>query len=293
VAIGVRHSIPQLRDVVMGSVGRAWIVTREELTEQPIITRVGWRQWLFILTILAAITITEWVFAYMNVSYGIGMALFLAIGIYIFISVNKLSQPITDSAESLSLIPLYILFTSSLPWFFINQQYLLPAVYSTILALCLWHIYRKKLSFTELGFKRDGWLKYVLFGIVVGAPIGIGEYFILYPAPAFPSFEFKYLLRDMGYMICFVGVGEELLFRGLVQKDLTRAFGWKWGIILASLMFAVMHLTWRSIPELGFVFLAGLLLGYVYHRTKSLVAPIIMHGIGNVFLVAVMPYLIS
>jgi len=58
-------------------------------------------------------------------------------------------------------------------------------------------------------------------------------------------------------------------------------------------MFAVMHLTWRSIPEVVFVFCVGLLLGYLYYKTKSLVAPIVIHGVGNVTLVAVMPYLIS
>ncbi len=272
---------------------RQLVATKEELTVQTTIARAGQWQWLFILAVLAAIATTEWIFAYKDVAYGIGLALFLAIGIYVVISVIRLSQPITDCAESLALIPLYILFTSSLPWFFINQQYLLPAVYSVILALCLWHIYQKKLNFSELGFKKDKWLKYVLVGIAIGIPIGIVEYFILLPAPAFPTFEVKYLLRDMVYMFVFVGIGEELLFRGLVQRDLMNALGWKWGLILASLMFAVMHLTWRSMPELVLVFVAGLLLGYLYYKTKSLVAPVVMHGVGNVILVAVMPYLIS
>ena len=93
-------------------------------------------------------------------------------------------------------------------------------------------------------------------------------------------------------MLVFVGVGEELLFRGLIQTDLTKAFGWKWGLIGATFIFMVMHLTWRSVPELGFTFIAGLLLGYIYYRTRSLVAPIVMHGVGNVTLVAVMPYLL-
>ena len=277
----------------MSSIGRNLIVTKEELPGQPAITRVGQRQWLFILAMLVAITATEWVFAYKDVAYGIGLALFLTIGIYLAISVARFSQPITDCAESLALIPLYILFTSSLPWFFINQQYLLPAVYSTILALCLWHIYQKKLNFTELGFKKERWLKYALVGIIIGIPIGAGEYFVLHLAPAFPTCEVRYLLRDLVYMLLFVGIGEELLFRGLVQRDLTKALGWKWGVFLASLMFAVMHLTWRSVPELIYVFFVGLVLGYLYYKTKSLVAPIVTHGVGNVILVAVMPYLMN
>ena len=109
---------------------------------------------------------------------------------------------------------------------------------------------------------------------------------------AFPSFEIKYLLRDLVYMVAFVGLGEELLFRGLVQRDMMKLLGTKWGLLGASLMFMVMHLTWRSIPELGFTFLVGMLLGYLYYRTGSLTAPIIAHGVSNTILVAVLPYVI-
>ena len=126
---------------------------------------------------------------------------------------------------------------------------------------------------------------------MIGIPLGIGEYFILQPAPAFPYFEVKYLLRDMVYMLCFVSIGEELLFRGLIQRDLVSVFGWKGGLLGASALFAIMHLTWRSIPELVFVFLAGLILGALYLKTKSLIAPIVAHGITNVILVAVLPYI--
>ena len=254
----------------------------------------GFSRWqvLFIASIGVLIAVCEWVFAYQNVAYGIAIALGLVILIYIMLSTLHLEPRLVNCAESLALIPLYILFTSSLPWFFINQQYLLPAVYSCILGLVLLHVYQKKLSLKQLlGFSKEKLLKYSLIGMAIGIPLGTVEYLILLPAPAFPTFEVKYLFRDMVYMFLFVGLGEELLFRGLIQQDLTKAFGWEWGLFGASLMFAVMHLTWRSIPELGFVFLAGLVLGFIYWKTKSLVAPIVAHGVNNVILVSVLPYL--
>ena len=85
---------------------------------------------------MPGITFCEWVFAYQDVTYGIILALFLALIIYMVIPVVRLEQSFTDCVESLVLIPLYILLTSSLPWFFLSQELLLPAVYSTILALC-------------------------------------------------------------------------------------------------------------------------------------------------------------
>ncbi len=246
----------------------------------------------FIVVIGVNIASCVWVFAYQNVAYGVVIALGLAITIYLVLSFVHLDQRITNCAESLTLIPLYIVFTSSLPWFFINQQYLLPAVYSCILALCLWHAYQKNLSLREIfGFSKDKLLKYSLIGLGIGIPLGMGEYFILHPIPVSSSFEVRYLFRDMAYMLLFVGVAEELLFRGFIQRDMAEAFGWKWALFGASLIFAVVHLTWRSIPELGFVFLAGLILGALYLKTRSLVAPIVAHGINNVMLVSVLPYI--
>ncbi len=267
-----------------------------EIARFGMINRRGINLWqvMFIVAIGLAIAACEYVFAYQNVAYGIAIALALAIAIYLILSIFHLDQRITDCGESLALIPLYILFTSSLPWFFINQQYLLPAVYSTIIGLCLWHVYQRNLSLKELfGFRKEKLLIHLLIGLAIGIPLGMGEYLILYPAPAFPNFEVKYLLRDMVYMLFFVGIGEELLFRGLIQRNLMDVFGWKWGLFGASLLFAVMHLTWRSIPELGFVFIAGLILGWLYYKTRSLVAPIVAHGINNVMLVAVLPYLLG
>ena len=266
-----------------------------DLTQNEAIGRKkpGLWQVLFIAAVMIVITIAEYIFAYHNVAYGIVIALALTIVTYLALSVLKFDRWVTDCGESLVLIPLYILFTASLPWFFINQQYLLPAVYSCILALCLWHIYQKRLNVREIfGFHKEQLLKYTIIGIVLGIPLGTVEYLVLRPAPTFPTFEVKYFLRDAVYMLGFVGLGEELLFRGLIQQDLIVAFGWKWGIFGASLMFAVMHLTWRSVPELVFVFVAALVLGGLYYKTRSLTPSIILHGVNNIMLVAVLPYLL-
>jgi membrane protease YdiL (CAAX protease family) len=248
---------------------------------------------LLITAICLSIAFCEWVFAYQDPRYGIVLALFLALVIYLLVPIIRMGPLFKDAAESLALIPLYILFTSSLPWFFLSQTLLLPAVYAAVIALCAWHIYRKRISLSEIGFRRDKWPKYILIGVLVGAPLGAIEYFIITPTAALPAFEIKYLFRDLFYMVAFVGIGEELLFRGLIQRDMIGLLGWKWGLLGASLMFGVMHLTWRSIPELAFTFLAGMLFGYLYYRTRSLTAPIIAHGMGNTILVAVMPYLVG
>jgi uncharacterized protein len=263
-------------------------------------TATGWvegkevslRQILFVALIALSITVCEYIFAYHNVAYGIAIALALALIIYILLSILRFPPGIVSSAEALAIIPLYILFTSSLPWFFLEQQYLLPAVYSCVLGLCAWHIYQNNVDIKSLfGFRKVQLGSNILTGTVIGLGLGMAEYLILRPAPMFPTFEIKYLIRDTIYMLLFVGLAEEVLFRGLIQRNLASAFGWKWGLLGASAIFAIMHLTWRSVPELFFVFMASLILGLVYWKTRELTMPIIIHCMNNVMLVAIAPYI--
>jgi len=249
---------------------------------------------LFVLGILFSIAICEWIFAFKNVSYGIVLALFLAVAIYLILSIFKLSPAAELSAEALALVPLYILFTSSLPWFFLAQQLRLPAVYIIVLVLAAWHIYQKGIDLNEMGLKKEKfrrWAGWVALGILMGIPAGVTEFYAIVIEPSFPQFHLTYFFRDLIYMIFFVGLGEEVLFRGLIQTSLISLLGRWWGIFLAAALFAVMHLTWRSNLELVFTFCVGLIFGIFYDKTRSLVGPIIMHGVGNTVLVSVMPYL--
>jgi membrane protease YdiL (CAAX protease family) len=142
-----------------------------------------------------------------------------------------------------------------------------------------------------MGFTKTSAIKYALMGAVFAFPTGIIEYLILRPLPVFPLFELKYLLRDTLYMIFFVGLAEEMLFRGILFNDLKRLFNWKIALIAQGVLFGIMHMTWRSSSEIMFTFFAGIILGYFYYRTKSIIGPIVMHGVNNVMLVSVMPYI--
>jgi membrane protease YdiL (CAAX protease family) len=249
------------------------------------------RPLVYILLIVAAITLIEYVFVYINHAYGILLSLFLAIAIYVIVSIPEKETDINIAAESLALIPLYVLFTAAMPWFHIEQKYLLPAVYSLILALCFWHILEKNLSLTKMGFVKDKFAIFVIAGVIFGISTGTIEYILLTPEPTYPTFELSHVLTDLFYMTFFVGLGEEMLFRGIIQRDLQKAIG-KWnGLHVTAFLFGIMHMTWRSPEELVFATLSGYLLGYIYMRTKSLTMPIALHGINNTMLVGILPYL--
>ena len=72
-----------------------------------------------------------------------------------------------------------------------------------------------------------------------------------------------------------VPILEEVLFRGAIEGHLLRK-GWspKWAILVSALIFGIIHGNPAQIP---FAFLIGLLFGWLYYRTGSLVPGIVGH----------------
>lgn len=73
------------------------------------------------------------------------------------------------------------------------------------------------------------------------------------------------------------GLGEEVLFRGLIQDGLTEAWGVAPALLTASLAFGFAH--WVNTPYLAFATGVGALFGLLFLFTGSLVAPIVMHAV--------------
>lgn len=91
-------------------------------------------------------------------------------------------------------------------------------------------------------------------------------------------------------MVAFVGFGEELVFRGLLQSAITPTYGRAVAVFTSALLFSIMHSGYRSLPYLVFVFGVGLVLAYVYERSGSLGLVALMHGLLNFFLFSFIPF---
>lgn len=87
------------------------------------------------------------------------------------------------------------------------------------------------------------------------------------------------LLVNLIIVAALPALGEELLFRGVVQKEFIRHMdNHHVAIILASFIFSAVHLQIQGfLPK----FIIGLIVGYAYYWTKSLWYPIVIHFINN------------
>ncbi|MDX1904185.1 MAG: CPBP family intramembrane glutamic endopeptidase [Thermonemataceae bacterium] len=71
---------------------------------------------------------------------------------------------------------------------------------------------------------------------------------------------------------------EEIIFRGLVLEKLLTRLSPIWAILHSSLIFGIVHINLVSIVN---AILIGLLLGWVYFRTKSILICMILHFLVN------------
>jgi membrane protease YdiL (CAAX protease family) len=100
----------------------------------------------------------------------------------------------------------------------------------------------------------------------------------------------RYFLYMIPVAILLVGPFEELVFRGGVQGILRRTWGPSVAIVVASVLFGLVHwiaLTGGGGSRVPYVTVAatlGLVLGYLYERSRNLVVPAAVHGLYNTVL---------
>ena len=100
--------------------------------------------------------------------------------------------------------------------------------------------------------------------------------------PDYLGDTFKMIVgNDFGYLtLCLLApLVEELVFRGAVLRSLLGSLGNRWAAItLSAVIFAAVHLNPVQMPH---AFLVGLLLGWMYSRTGSILPGVAVHWVNN------------
>lgn len=122
----------------------------------------------------------------------------------------------------------------------------------------------------------------VLWGVLLIFAVGV----VIEPLlTVFPDHYMKLLENMLGLggwailmSVVLAPILEETLFRGLIQGSIAQKYGPTAGILLSALIFGLMH----GIPQQVInAFFVGIILGYIYYRTHSLITVILLHALNN------------
>ncbi len=122
----------------------------------------------------------------------------------------------------------------------------------------------------------------ILWGVVVVMAAGIVIEPLLDKMPESYLEALSSMMGRGGWMmltsIVLAPLLEELLFRGILQEAFVRKYGPPLGIVLAAAVFGAMHIIPQQVLN---AFLIGLVLGFIYYRSRSLVPVMAIHCINN------------
>ncbi|MGB9879709.1 MAG: lysostaphin resistance A-like protein [Anaerolineae bacterium] len=125
---------------------------------------------------------------------------------------------------------------------------------------------------------------------LVGLLFGYMEYHILHPKPLAKAFTWEEIWLPALILMFSTGFAEEIIFRGVMQRAATEALD-HFSILYVSAVFAVLHVGYKSLLDVLFVFGVALFFGYVVKKTGNILGVSLAHGLTNIVLFLVAPFL--
>jgi len=251
------------------------------LSEQPIN-----RDLLSLIGYPIVILLAEILTVYINVLAGLGAHVLILFALLIHSSLVS-NEKLKRLLNSMIILPLIRIVSFSIP-VVTPQIYQLLIISLPLFALAYVLMKTQKSKVEEVGLilKKPN-LQFLI--ALTGFPIGYIEFMILHPKPFIPMSTFPYLLVGFFILIC-AGLAEELLFRGILQRNSEKLLGVSPGLLYASVLFTICHVGWGSLYELIFVFLVAIFYGYMYQKTESIVGITFSHGLCNFMVFLFIPF---
>ncbi len=168
-------------------------------------------------------------------------------------------------------------------WFYVATE-------SLLLVAGLSVAYGLRLSWRAIGLgaPRHGWL--ALLTIASGVGAGWLESHILHVTPLASGLSLGQVWLPAILLVLFTGFTEEITFRGVLQPVAAGWLGPAVGVAFTALSWGLLHTGWNSPLDVVFVCAVGALWGWARQRDDSVVGTSLAHGVANVMLFLVMPF---
>lgn len=240
---------------------------------------------IYLLSIIAAEIVT----AHYSVAYGLIMHTTILFALLINSSVTH-STKFAYLLRSMMILPMIRIIGLTIPLMQVSELYWFPVIAVPLFAASFVLIRSQKLTRKKVGLVL-GKIPIQLTIALSGVILGFIEYLILKPQPLISSFNLEAVLFGALILIISTGFAEELLFRGILQKNAEKILGNLWGLLYVAILFTALHIGWNSTLDLLFVFGVALFYGYTFQKTGSIFGITLSHGISNSFLFLIMPFI--
>lgn len=128
--------------------------------------------------------------------------------------------------------------------------------------------------------RREAWVGVRAFLLFV--PVGFALIWLLRIKMRTAPLSLWYFVPICAGLYLVTGFSEELALRGVVQQHLSRILGNSPGLVIASVLFGLIHLNFGTFPNWNMVALAcgaGLFNGWAYQETGSIRASMLTHAL--------------
>ncbi len=240
------------------------------------------------LAYLAAIAVAESLTAFLDPFWGIVAYLFL-LALLIVNSTSMMKHPISRFHLALGLVPLIRIVSLSMPlsevspiyWYLIMA---IPIVVGVIAVAAM-----LKMEPLDLGLTGKGIGLQILVALS-GVVIGLVDYVILRPQPLVQVLTLRSVMIPALILLVATGLVEELVFRGVIQRAAMTVGAWGW--VYVAVMSSVLQIGHHSVVHWLVALGMALLYGWVVKRTGSILGVSLSHGIMNICLYLLFPFVL-
>ncbi|OUJ18717.1 Metal-dependent membrane protease CAAX family [Methanonatronarchaeum thermophilum] len=143
-----------------------------------------------------------------------------------------------------------------------------------------------------LGLHTENLTKNIILGIIFAAITLLLAFLLTQTLSIFGIEEQNLLFEEMvalGPIMALIislsaGIAEEIFFRGYLQTRI--------GLVPAAILFALVHASYGVIIQIIGPLIMGLVIGYLYLKTQSVIGPIIAHTLYNLTVLLTAIYII-
>lgn len=231
----------------------------------------------------------ELIMFYDHMLTGLGVHIVNFLAIIIVIIFGKLPLKEKNVLQSLTLLILLRMVNLSVPQFFTNTLIQYPMIYGVMFLPIYMTIKNQQISLNDAGINFGKLYIYVPIAIMVGIIAAIIEYGIIGPVALIEKMRFSDIALISIVMFIFIGITEELIFRSILQTRLEKILGLRYGLLLTGGIFGMMHGSYKMLDEVLFAIVFGIVIGYIFQKTRNLLFVSSIHGTTNVVLFGILP----